>query len=256
MLVIFTRSGGPPDDLGVAVTRVSSESVVNEDDAINSRSSAIVIGRDQHSVDVLAGMLAEMGLTVEQAATPGEAAEAIVDAADLVVADLRDGQSADPAFMFALRAMGDGALITVVEPDERVVARCLDGDVDDCITRPIHRAEFKARVRRRLRSRDDEDGIRDFGWITVDDVARNVEVEGVVVHITAREFDLISFLSKFPHTAFSRDELLLRVWGSSKDWQSPRTVTEHVYRLRRKLAVASGQTPLVTVPGAGYRFDP
>jgi len=257
VLVIFEPSGGPPDDLGVAVTRVSVEfASVDAGDGVGGQADAVVIGPDRQMVERLATVLEEMSLSVERVETLGQLARASRARARLVVADLRDGQASDADYMRALRAMGGGALIAIVKPDEQAVARCLDGDADDCITRPIHVAEFRARVARRLRALDPRPGASDFGWITVDHVGRHITVEGEVVDLTAREFDLVAFLSRFPKTVFSRDELLQRVWGSSKGWQSPRTVTEHVYRVRRKIAGLSDRDPLVTVPGAGYRFDP
>jgi DNA-binding response OmpR family regulator len=52
--------------------------------------------------------------------------------------------------------------------------------------------------------------------------------------------------------------LLSAVWESSPDWQSPETVSEHVYRLRQKLDLAGDdeRPRIATVRGIGYRFDP
>jgi DNA-binding response OmpR family regulator len=51
--------------------------------------------------------------------------------------------------------------------------------------------------------------------------------------------------------------LLEEVWGSSRDWQDPATVTEHIRRLRRKIEDDPEQPKwLLTVRGEGYRFDP
>jgi DNA-binding response OmpR family regulator len=73
--------------------------------------------------------------------------------------------------------------------------------------------------------------------------------------LTVREFDLLAFLLAHPHRAFTRAELLERVWGWSFGDQS--TVTVHVRRLREKVE-PDAATPrrVVTVWGVGYRYDP
>lgn len=55
--------------------------------------------------------------------------------------------------------------------------------------------------------------------------------------------------------SFSREQMLSDVWESSSDWQSPETVSEHVYRLRQKLGLGGERPRIATVRGVGYRFD-
>ncbi len=74
---------------------------------------------------------------------------------------------------------------------------------------------------------------------------------------TAKEFDLLAFLAASPRQVFSRQQLLEHVWGSSSEWQSEATVTEHVRRLRRKVEDDPDQPRWVTTArGVGYRFEP
>ncbi|MEX0667477.1 MAG: helix-turn-helix domain-containing protein [Acidimicrobiia bacterium] len=77
------------------------------------------------------------------------------------------------------------------------------------------------------------------------------------MELTAREFDLLTFLASSPRQVFSRGQLLEQVWDSSTDWQDPATVTVHVRRLRQKID-ADPQNPrwVTTVWGVGYRFEP
>ena len=74
-----------------------------------------------------------------------------------------------------------------------------------------------------------------IGSLTVNHATREVSVDGAPVRLTAREFDLLSFLARAPRQVFSRRQLLQQVWGSSPNWQDDGTVAEHVYRVRRKL---------------------
>ena len=92
--------------------------------------------------------------------------------------------------------------------------------------------------------------------VVVDLQTREVTVGADKVEMTAREFDLLAFLAASPRQVFSREQLLQQVWGSSSDWQSDATITEHVRRLRRKIE-EDPDSPrwITTVRGVGYRFE-
>jgi len=69
-----------------------------------------------------------------------------------------------------------------------------------------------------------------------------------------REYDLLVFLLQHPREAFSREELLKRVWGW--EYADHSTVTVHVRRLREKVEPDPRRpTRVVTVFGVGYRWD-
>jgi DNA-binding response OmpR family regulator len=78
-----------------------------------------------------------------------------------------------------------------------------------------------------------------------------------VIELTSREFVLLAQLATEPRKAFTRSELLASVWRSSSDWQSPKTVTEHVRRIRQKIEADPAHPRwITTVAGTGYRFEP
>lgn len=91
-----------------------------------------------------------------------------------------------------------------------------------------------------------------YGEIAIDAHAREVLVRGERVVFTRRELDLLAFLMRNPNRAWTREELLDRVWGSD-DLEKRRTVDIHVRRVRAKLGVSA--TPLETLVGVGYRFS-
>lgn len=67
----------------------------------------------------------------------------------------------------------------------------------------------------------------------------------------------MEFLASAPGRTFSAGQILSSVWRSSSDWQAPATVSEHVYRVRRRLSAAGVDSPrITTVRGYGYRLDP
>jgi DNA-binding response OmpR family regulator len=74
--------------------------------------------------------------------------------------------------------------------------------------------------------------------------------------LTPKEFDLLHFLAANPETVFSRVDLLDELWDFAFDGD-PSTVTVHIRRIREKIEDdPSRPRHLVTVWGAGYRFDP
>jgi hypothetical protein len=93
--------------------------------------------------------------------------------------------------------------------------------------------------------------------IVVDELSREVRVDGRLVALTAKEFDLLAFLARSPRQVFTRGQLLEHVWSSRSGWQDEATVTEHVRRLRHKVE-KDPEHPrwLKTVRGVGYRFEP
>ena len=134
---------------------------------------------------------------------------------------------------------------------------------DDYIVKPFSPGELSARVatvlRRAARQSAPLPAVAPmkFGDLSIDIASHEVHIQGEVVALTAKEFDLLVYLANSPRQVFSRRQLLEHVWDSSSDWQDEATVTEHVRRIRRKIEVdADNPMRIVTVRGVGYRFEP
>ena len=107
---------------------------------------------------------------------------------------------------------------------------------------------------RRAGERGGAGGVVTDGGLVVDATEHAATLAGRRLSLTVREFDLLHFLVGHPGQAFSRDELLQRVWGWSFGDQS--TVTVHVRRLREKVEHDPARPQrLSTVWGVGYRWD-
>jgi len=101
---------------------------------------------------------------------------------------------------------------------------------------------------------DDAEPLR-FDGLEIDARARRVTRDGEEVQLSQREFDLLEFFATNPGRAFSRDQLLDRVWGAPLADTS--TVTVHVRRLRAKIEPDPERPRFIqTVWGVGYRFQP
>jgi len=101
----------------------------------------------------------------------------------------------------------------------------------------------------------------DGDWLRFDDLringrARTVEDGRGAINLTAREFDLLFHLARYPGQVFSREQLMDSVWDYEFAGDAS-TVTVHMRRLRAKLEVdPSRPRHLKTVWGVGYKFEP
>jgi DNA-binding response OmpR family regulator len=214
--------------------------------------------------EILERYLSKEGFEVTTAAD-GETALETFDAVrpDLVVLDLMlprvDGlevfrrireRNGTPVLMLTARG----------EETDRVVG--LELGADDYVAKPFSPREIVARVRAVLRRTR---GFRDpgqmekplrFGELEIDPRAREVRRDGTPVALTPKEFDLLHFFAANPRAVFSRLQLLEELWDIAYDGD-PSTVTVHIRRLREKIERdPSKPRHLLTVWGAGYRFEP
>ncbi len=143
------------------------------------------------------------------------------------------------------------------EEADRVVG--LELGADDYVTKPFSPRELAARVRTVLRRseplRADQASLS-FDELEIDPSTREVLKAGEPLRLTAKEFDLLYFLASHPRKVFSRDQLMIRVWGYEAALETG-TVTVHIRRLRKKIEQDPSRPRfLETIWGVGYRFTP
>jgi DNA-binding response OmpR family regulator len=179
---------------------------------------------------------------------------------DLVVLDLMLPKIPGVEVCRALRMETDVPIIMLTalgeEPD-RIAG--LHMGADDYVTKPFSPRELVLRVQSVLRrgaaaQTEPSNGPLCDGDLRLDDSARTAFRGGAELNLTVREFDLLAYLLRHPGQAFSREQLLDKVWGWNFGDQS--TVTVHVRRLREKVEDdPAAPRRIVTVWGVGYRYE-
>jgi DNA-binding response OmpR family regulator len=222
-----------------------------------SAGTIVVVEDDQHIADLVELYLREEGFRVIQAADGQKGLDAVRDQEPrLVILDVGLPGTIDGLEVCRrLRAKDDLPVLMLTARDgevDRVLG--LELGADDYVTKPFSPRELVARVKAILRRVEgpprERPDIKIVGGVEVDPGRREARVDGTVVALATREFDLLQFLADNEGLALSRQQLLDGVWGPG--WYGDeRTVDVHVRQLRKKLGDA---LPLATVWGVGYRL--
>lgn len=130
----------------------------------------------------------------------------------------------------------------------------LEAGADDYVAKPFKPKELVARIRARLRGRDDSgDEKLSINDVEIDVPGHEVMRGGEAISLTPLEFDLLVALARAPWKVFSREELLEQVWGY-RHAADTRLVNVHIQRLRSKIERDPEKPEVViTVRGVGYR---
>jgi DNA-binding response OmpR family regulator len=144
-------------------------------------------------------------------------------------------------------------LTALAEESDRIAG--LEIGADDYVTKPFSPRELAIRIGNILRrSPYAEASLYRFGAIEMNLQTREVRKDGRVLKLTLKEFELLHTFFSNPQRAFTREELMDRVWGYRSALETG-TLTVHVRRLREKLEDdPSKPKRLQTVWGVGYRF--
>jgi two-component system KDP operon response regulator KdpE len=145
-------------------------------------------------------------------------------------------------------------LSAIGEEDQKV--RALEAGADDYVTKPFGSRELVARLQAALRRAAPEPGepvLRADG-LEIDVAAHRVHRDGVEVHLTPIEFELLSVLARNRGRLMTHRALLSEVWGSGYA-DDTATLRTHIANLRRKIEPPGGERRYIrTDAGVGYRF--
>ncbi|WP_459481984.1 response regulator transcription factor [Clostridium saccharoperbutylacetonicum] len=132
----------------------------------------------------------------------------------------------------------------------------LDIGADEYISKPfspnILIARVNAVLRRAVTAAETDTDVKNYNGLIVDHNAHQVTIDGSIVDLSPKEYELLAYLSENYGKALSREQILDKVWGYDY-YGDLRTVDTHINRLRIKLGEKSEF--IQTVRGYGYRFE-
>ncbi|HYJ68281.1 MAG TPA: response regulator transcription factor [Nocardioidaceae bacterium] len=210
----------------------------------------------ESSVQVVPGL----ALLPHQVRVMPAEASALLEApdCDAVLVDGRSDLAQVRALTQLIRTTGTDVPVILVLTEGGLAVVTADWGVDDVVLSSVSPAEFEARLRLaigRLEASADDDPeahmIRS-GDVTVDEATYTAKLDGRMLDLTFKEFELLKYLAQHPGRVFTRQQLLQEVWGYDY-FGGTRTVDVHVRRLRAKLG-AEHETLIGTVRNVGYRF--
>ncbi|SEH47549.1 two-component system, OmpR family, response regulator CssR [Halobacillus karajensis] len=160
-------------------------------------------------------------------------------------------------FCKKIRQTSEVPIIIISAKDEevdKILGLELGGD--DYLTKPFSPRELVARTKRhlkrweamRLNAEEEQETIK-VGALELNESERQAYFNGKEVEVTTKEFEMLKILASQENRAFSREELLIKVWGEDY-YGSDRAVDDLIKRLRKKMK----ELPIETVWGHGYRL--
>lgn len=222
----------------------------------------LVVDDEQQITLVLRSGFVKHGYDV-RVASEGEAALELFNAwsPDLVITDLSMPNMDGLELCKRLRAVSSVPIIVLsVKGEEAVKIEALDAGADDYVTKPFGIGELLARVRATLRRSPVESGetdtVLEVGDFRVDLEAHSVTVRGQEVHLSPKEFELLTYFIQHPDKVLTHRTLLTKVWGGNSAEQTE-YLRVFIRFLRKKIEQDSAKPRyILTEPWVGYRFNP
>lgn len=173
---------------------------------------------------------------------------------DVIIVDARADLAGSKSLCKILHATGIVVPLLLVVTEGGLAAVSADWGADDILLSPAGPAEVDARIRLAVGRRAFEQAGTKIiaSGVVIDEASYAAKVNGRVLDLTYKEFELLRFLAMHPNRVFTREQLLSEVWGYDY-FGGTRTVDVHVRRLRAKLG--DHESVIGTVRNVGYLFN-
>ncbi len=224
----------------------------------------ILIVEDEASFsEALAFLLGKEGFEVSVAEDGQQAVDKFnKQGADLILLDLMIPIISGIEVCRIIRTTSQVPIIMLTAKDaeiDKVVG--LELGADDYVTKPYSSRELIARIKAVLRrgiideALDGENGIHVVAGIKLDIGKHQVTINGEVVALPLKEFELLEFLMRNAGRVLTRSQLIDRVWGGDY-YGDTKTLDVHIKRLRSKIEADPANPLLIqTIRGLGYKLD-
>ena len=224
----------------------------------------ILIVEDEASFsEALEFLLGKEGFEVTVAEDGQKAVDKFTkEGADLILLDLMIPVISGIEVCRIIRATSQVPIIMLTAKDaeiDKVVG--LELGADDYVTKPYSSRELIARIKAVLRrgnlddSLDGENGIHVVAGIKLDTGKHQVTINGEVVALPLKEFELLEFLMRNAGRVLTRSQLIDRVWGGDY-YGDTKTLDVHIKRLRAKIEADPANPVLIqTIRGLGYKLE-
>lgn len=219
---------------------------------------ALVVDDEEDILELLQYNLTKEGYVV-QTASDGKKAVEIAKSfmPDLVLLDImmpnQDGVETCRQLREKPEFNNTYIIFLTARAEEYSEVAAFDIGADDYITKPIKPRALMSRIsalfRRESKKKSEQSSITINGLV-IDKSSYVVTVNGNEVNLPKKEFELLYFLAQNPNRVFSRDDLLLNIWGTDV-YVLARTVDVHIRKVREKI----GDGFISTIKGVGYKFD-
>jgi len=156
-----------------------------------------------------------------------------------------------------IREISDVPIIMVTARDQTTdIVNGLDIGADDYIAKPFDEEELLARVRAVLRRSTGKNHIIEFAGLVWNEAEHKVYYKKEPLYFTPKEFAILGLLLKSPNRVFSREQIIVALWGYDTDTEE-RTIDSHVKNIREKLRQIGFPVNkfLRTVWGVGYKWE-
>jgi two-component system, OmpR family, KDP operon response regulator KdpE len=221
----------------------------------------LVVDDEPQITRVLRTSLGAQGYDL-RVANDGEAALEIMKnwLPDLVITDLAMPRMDGLELCRRVRAKSEVPIIVLsVRGEERTKVQALDAGADDYVTKPFGMSELLARVRASLRRAPTESeagAVIEAGAFRIDVDAHTATLDGKLLRLTPKEFDLLAALAQHQGKVMHHRTLLAAVWGAEAMHQ-PEYLRVFVNQLRKKVEPdPANPRYILTEPWVGYRFTP
>jgi len=231
---------------------------------VNQAKKLLIVEDDENIAELLQLHLRKEGFDITHAADGNAGMEKLRQGGwDALILDLMlPGVDGLEICRFA-RTMTRYTPIVIISARSGETQRVLGLELgaDDYLPKPFSMLELVARVKALFRRQEAmsrnlrlDAGVLTFDSLSIDPLARVVQLNQQAVDLTPREFDLLYFFARNPETVFSRLNLLNEVWGYEHEGYE-HTVNTHINRLRIKIEDNPAEPNFIrTVWGKGYKF--